>query len=65
MSTITFKYQKATGYHVTVAPNTNEGNIKYNSQSLEQKEFTDAADQKYGTNWYDFMARSYDMQIGR
>ncbi|WP_299568499.1 DUF6443 domain-containing protein [uncultured Pedobacter sp.] len=40
-------------------------NNKFNSQSFEQNEFRDANDNLFGLNWYDFMARSYDPQIGR
>lgn len=40
-------------------------NNKFNSQSFEQNEFRDANDNPFGLNWYDFMARSYDPQIGR
>lgn len=40
--------------------------VRYNSQSLEQNEFTsNAGTEKYGLEWYDFMARSYDVQLGR
>lgn len=38
--------------------------VRYNSQSMEQNEFTSNSEQ-YGLNWYDFMARSYDVQLGR
>ncbi|MES2560875.1 MAG: RHS repeat-associated core domain-containing protein [Bacteroidota bacterium] len=40
-------------------------NILYNSQSKEQKEFKDGSGIAHGLEWYDFMARSYDPQIGR
>jgi RHS repeat-associated protein len=41
-------------------------NVRYNSQSIERNEFTTSGgNQKYGLNWYDFMARSYDAQTGR
>jgi len=52
-------------FDVSIANGNTEGNIKYNSQYLEQNNFVDANEKPYGINWYDFMARSYDMQIGR
>lgn len=52
-------------FDVSISPDEDDCNIRYNSQRIEQNEFVDANEQKYGTNWYDFMARSYDMQIGR
>ncbi len=39
--------------------------VKYNSQYVEQNEFTDAAGDDYGLDFCDFAARSYDPQIGR
>ncbi len=38
---------------------------KYNSQFIEQDEFADASGDRFGLDWYDFAARSYDPQIGR
>jgi uncharacterized protein (TIGR02594 family) len=52
-------------YDVMTAAGMPRGNVKYNSQFLEQDEFTDAAGNPYGLDWYDFAARSYDPQIGR
>lgn len=41
-------------------------NVRYNSQYTERNEFTSAGgNRRYGLEWYDFMARSYDAQIGR
>ena len=40
-------------------------NYKYNSQSLEQNEFTDNNGDSYGLDWYNFAARNYDPQLGR
>lgn len=55
------------GLTFDVTSNLNEirGNEKFNSQHFEQREFTDAQDNPFGLDWYDFMARSYDPQIGR
>ncbi len=38
---------------------------QYNSQFIEQDEFADASGDRFGLDWYDFAARSYDPQIGR
>jgi RHS repeat-associated protein len=52
-------------FDVNTATSAPRGSVKYNSQYLEQDEFTDAAGAPYGLDWYDFDARSYDPQIGR
>ena len=52
-------------FEVTHAQNLQGSDVRYNSQSIERNEFTDNANAKFGLNWYDFMARSYDVQIGR
>lgn len=52
-------------FEVTHAQNLEGSNVRYNSQSIERNEFTDNTNAKFGLNWYDFMARSYDVQIGR
>ncbi|MBC7381856.1 MAG: hypothetical protein H7296_02550 [Bacteroidia bacterium] len=39
-------------------------NYKHNSQHMEQNEFNDGTND-FGLDWYDFEARSYDVQIGR
>lgn len=52
-------------FDVNKANPNNRTNSKFNSQSFEQLEFKDASDNPFGLDWYDFMARSYDPQIGR
>jgi RHS repeat-associated protein len=52
-------------FEVTHAQNLQGSDVRYNSQSIERNEFTDNANAKFGLNWYDFMARSYDVQLGR
>lgn len=43
----------------------NGSEIRYNSQVIEQDEFTDASGNLYGIDRYDFAARGYDPQLGR
>ncbi len=52
-------------FEVTHAQNLQGSDVRYNSQSIERNEFTDNTNAKFGLNWYDFMARSYDVQLGR
>lgn len=52
-------------FEVSKATNVRDADARYNTQSIQRNEFMDANGDPYGQNWYDFMARSYDMQIGR
>jgi RHS repeat-associated protein len=52
-------------FDVNTALTTQSSNILYNSQNKEQGEFKDVSGNTHGLEWYDFMARSYDPQIGR
>lgn len=52
-------------FEVTHAQNLQGSDVRYNSQSIERNEFTYNTNAKFGLNWYDFMARSYDVQLGR
>ncbi|WEK18861.1 MAG: TIGR02594 family protein [Candidatus Pedobacter colombiensis] len=61
----THYYPYGLSFDTYKAPGNKVNDVKYNSQYLEQNEYEDANGDKYGLDWYDFAARSYDPQIGR
>ena len=64
-SSVIIAFKFGLTFDTYIAPSNMANNYKYNSQSLEQNEFTDNNGDSYGLDWYNFAARNYDPQLGR